>query len=196
MGRPKLGLPVADGTPLLERPAAALRATCARLRVVGRLTEPVTAPAGFAALQDASPRARQQDTPGPDGHGPLAGLVAALEDGDDGWVLLCAGDLPEVDAVLVAALQDEAERDPARACLPEGARGPEPGFSAWPRARAAEVRARFDAGERALHRALPAEALRRWPRTSWQEIGGADALRNLNTPADWHAWSGEALPEA
>ena len=186
MGRPKLSLTLPQGGRLLDRPAAALRATCARLRIVGALPAGLTAPDGYAALADAAPA----------GSGPLAGLLAALEEASEGWVLLCAGDLPEVDAALLARLQDEAERTPELACLPEGPRGPEPALSAWPVHRAAEVRARFEAGERALHRALPDDAMRGWQGPEVDRAAAADAFRNLNTPQDWQAWSGIALPGA
>lgn len=193
MGRSKLGLPIDGGRRLLDLPADALRATCPRLRAVGTPTEPLSLPDGFLPLEDAAPldAANEPDA----SSGPLAGLLAALEDAGSGFVLLCAGDLPGVDAALMAELQRTAEEDPERACMAFGPRGAEPALSAWPSGCSAEIRARFESGQRSLQLALPSERIRAWtpdgPRSSeeWME-------HNLNTPEDWIKWRGTALPGA
>lgn len=178
MGTDKLLLRLPDGARLMERPGAALRAVCGACLQVGGGT--AHALADFTPLADA-----------PQAEGPLAGLLAALYAARTAWVLVLAGDLPAVDAAFLAALQDEAERDPARALLPQSAAGLQPLCAAYPRALAARIAAAAAAGERAVHAALPLEARRAWP---YEEAAAAariaDPFRNINRPSDWEAYLG------
>lgn len=176
MGHDKLLLPV-DGGHLVDRPAAALRATCTELRCAGR----ELSLAGFRALPDAR-----------SGCGPLGGLVAALEDALTPWVLAVAGDLPELTAAFLRQLQDAAETRPGVALVPLGPRGPEPLLAAWPRQAARVMRRRLEDGRLALH-----EALAELPHHLWAPPPAAKIpapWRNLNAPEDWEAFTGRPLP--
>ncbi len=176
MGQDKLLLSVA-GERLVDRPAAALRATCARLCCVGR----ELGLGDFTPLVDARP-----------GCGPLGGLVAALEHAGEGFVLALAGDLPEVDAAFLARLQAEAEKEPASVLIPRCEGRLEPLAAAWPASLAAPLRAELEADRLSLHRCL--EQL---PHRVWQLDGAAKMrapLRNLNAPQDWQAFTGGPLP--
>lgn len=176
MGRDKLLLPL-DGARLIDRPAAALRATCAELSCVGRELDL----AGFRALPDA-----RRDC------GPLGGLVAALEDASTAWILAVAGDLPELTAAFLRQLQEAAEQQSGAALVPLGPHGPEPLLAAWPRAAAVLLRRRLEDRKLALH-----EALAELPHRLWAPPPAAKMpapWRNLNAPEDWEAFTGRPLP--
>ncbi len=176
MGQDKLLLPW-NGERLVDRAAAALRATCPQLYCAGRdLGLP-----GFRHLEDARPDS-----------GPLAGLVAALEAAGVGLVLALAGDLPGVTVEFLQALQREAELTPDRVLLPATRRGIEPLAAAWPAAGAAPLRAALEAGQRSLHRAVRDLPHRLWPLPDSAKMRAA--LRNLNAPEDWRAFTGGDLP--
>lgn len=175
MGQDKLLMRLPDGRRLCERPANALAQVCTHLLQLGRPEEPLHP--GFEPLADAAGCS-----------GPLAGLLAALEAARTPWLLLAAGDMPNLSAELLAELQQEAERDPARALLPEG---PEPLCAAYPTALAPLVRARVQAGERAARAALPPQARRLWPAAAAQAAARlADPFLSLNSRSDWEAYAG------
>ncbi len=178
MGRDKLALPL-DGGRLVDRAADALRATCSVHLCVGRELDLE----GFRFVPDAAPDC-----------GPLAGLVAALEAARTPAVVGLAGDLPGIDAAFVRALQVEAEKTPGSVCIPVSEEGLEPLAAAWPVAVAAELRAALDSGVRALRRAAELVPHRVWelPRTAKMRA----ALRNLNAPPDWEAFTGSPLPSS
>jgi molybdopterin-guanine dinucleotide biosynthesis protein A len=193
MGQDKLVLRCHEqAPPLAGAAAAALRSTCATLFALGRPPADLKFGDDFQMIADAQPA-----NLGGDGRlGPLAGLVAALENAQTDWLLLCAGDLPQMSASLLRALQNEAELAPTQVCFPYSASGPEPAVSAWPTALAPVLRKSFDAGRRSLQRALPPELIRAWPESSWRVFAGdSDVFRNLNTPQEWQAWCGEATVE-
>ncbi|TAH38540.1 MAG: hypothetical protein EYC70_03960 [Planctomycetota bacterium] len=177
MGQDKLLLRLPDGSRLVDRPAAALRSVCGELRIVGRALEGLE---DFAQLADAAGAA-----------GPIAGLLAALESARTPWVLVAAGDMPELHAGLLRALQDEAERDAAVALIPDGPQGLEPLCAAYPAALAAAVRARVQAGASAAVDALAARQRRSWPYEQAQAAARLSApFLSLNSPSDWVAYAG------
>jgi len=86
------------------------------------------------------------------GQGPLAGLEAALQATRADQLIVVAGDLPALSPRALALLV-EASPD-ADAVVPRVAGRAEPLHARYARRTLAEVRARLDAGERALHRML------------------------------------------
>lgn len=155
------------GTPFIVRAAEVLRAGgCDPVVAVGGAVEPLAA-VGLHVVPDRRP-----------GEGPLDGIVRALEVADGSPAVVVACDLPLLSsstvAALLAALDDSAGS--LDVVVAVSARR-EPLCAAWaPGARATLVQA-FDAGERAVHRAL--ELLR------VGEVAVAlDEVRNINTPAD------------
>jgi molybdopterin-guanine dinucleotide biosynthesis protein A len=94
MGEPKT-LVELDGRPLLLHPVEALLGVVDRVAVVCKPDTPLPAlPPGVEVWHEEDP-ARH----------PLVGVVAALERAD-GPVLVCAGDMPALDAATLEALRD------------------------------------------------------------------------------------------
>lgn len=116
----KPSAPVA-GRPLIAWPLAALRGACDRLAVV---CKPDT------RLPELGEGVERWDEPAQPLH-PLTGIVHALER-EDGPVLVCAADMPFVDAAACAALLDAAAREPgARAIVAEAGERLQPVFGVY-----------------------------------------------------------------
>ncbi|KAA3607780.1 MAG: molybdenum cofactor guanylyltransferase [Planctomycetota bacterium] len=185
MGRDKLRLPFEDGRPLVEVPAEALRRCCRPCFAVGRSRTPGWSLSGFEPLDDALPDA-----------GPLAAVVAALEASPNPWVLVLAGDLPQIGEEFLLELQQRAEDQPQRACLPQSRRGLEPLVAAYPKSLAEEFREALEKGERALRRAIPREKLQVWTYEESREGGRLwDPFCNLNTQEDWDRFHHRRKPK-
>jgi molybdopterin-guanine dinucleotide biosynthesis protein A len=178
MGRDKLALPL-DGGRLVDRAADALRVTCCEHLSVGR----DLGLDGFRFVPDALP-----------GCGPLGGLVAALEACPTPGLVALAGDLPGIDAAFVRALQERASLEPGSVWIPRSEDGLQPLAAAWPAAAAAPLRVALESGVRALRRAVELVPHQVWelPRTAKMRA----ALRNLNAPPDWEAFTGSPLPSS
>ncbi len=178
MGTDKLRLVLPDGALLVERAADALRTRCGGgLALVAPADVEPPPLDGFERLHDVAP-----------GEGPLAGLLAALEDESPApWLLVLAGDQPAVDPGFLRAFQRAALEAPDRVLLPlRGRSRVEPLPMAVPKALAPVVRDRYEAGERALRRALPS-ALRR---TFAVAAAHGRPWHDLDTPDEWRAWTG------
>ena len=94
MGEPKTLLEV-DGRPLLLHPVDALRAVLEDVVVVCKPATPLPdLPDGVAVWHEDDPRQH-----------PLVGVIAALERAP-GPIVVCAGDMPGLDAATVRALRD------------------------------------------------------------------------------------------
>lgn len=186
-GRPK-GLESVGGTRIVDRVAAALRASSDTLLLVAN------DPAASAWLPGVRvmPDARRGD-------GALGGVHAALtHSGTD--ILLVAWDMPFVPSALLRALRERGERLAVDAVLPESAgsgRGVEP-LCAWYSARCLPaVTAALDAGDRrviAFHDAV------RVARLGHDEVAGfGDPSRlfsNVNTPGDLEVLEGMVRADA
>jgi molybdopterin-guanine dinucleotide biosynthesis protein A len=106
------------------------------------------------------------------GEGPLGGILTALSHGSPAVVLAC--DLPNITAATITTLVDAVDGHDAAIAYSDRA---EPLCAVWSPSAAALLGARFDAGERALHRAIDGLDI------AWV-TGGRAELRNVNTPAD------------
>ena len=166
MGRDKAAEPALGGAPSLERALAALRAAAPEVAVLGRPFGP--AQDGVRYIPDLSP-----------GEGPAVAL-AALSDRQPGRPLLtCPVDAPRLTA---AALRWLGAVGPAGGVLHlEGE--PQPVFALWTPAALGRLRARVQAGDRALWRAQVAAGL---PRVDPPAALGP-AFAQANTPAAWAA---------
>ncbi len=103
-----------EGKPLVARVAEAVRAAAGRVTIVGSPEK--YGHLGLRVIAD----------PVAD-FGPLAGLLAALEDSDSPWNLVTACDLPYLDARFLTFLFDEARAAGADVLLPVDSEGnPEP----------------------------------------------------------------------
>lgn len=115
MGVDKTLLPV-DGEPLLARVVEAVGEVCAHTMVVTNRPEALeraALPRGVPVVADEVAH-----------RGPLGGLVTALKNAPDDWVLAVAADMPWLQPALVRALWDA--RGTARAVVPLTDKGPEP----------------------------------------------------------------------
>ncbi|HEY0520095.1 MAG TPA: molybdenum cofactor guanylyltransferase [Ilumatobacteraceae bacterium] len=108
------------------------------------------------------------------GEGPLGGILTAAELGSP--VLVVACDLPRLRADTIRSLV-EALGDHDAAIAHTGK--PEPLCGVWSSRGAALLRTQFDAGERAVHRALEHCDV------AWVAADPGQ-LRNVNSPADLH----------
>jgi molybdopterin-guanine dinucleotide biosynthesis protein A len=160
------------GRPIAERQLGVLRAVFPRVLVIANDPEP-WAPFGVEVVPDRVA-----------GAGPMGGIQAALAAADDGDAVVCVGgDLPFLEAGLLAALRDRAPE--AAALVPRTAIGAEPLCARYGRGLLSALDARLQAGQLALHTMLE-EAAAAW-------IEGADlaaldpdgrSFFNINTPDD------------
>ncbi|MFL1463345.1 molybdenum cofactor guanylyltransferase MobA [Roseococcus sp. DSY-14] len=116
----------------------------------------------------------------PDHPGPLAGILAAMENSPCEWVVTVPGDGPFLPADLVARLH--AARDEAGTPLACAASGgwAHPPIALWPRALAGALRAAVQRGERKIDRwtATLGCAQAPWP------VQPLDPFFNANTPEE------------
>ncbi len=166
MGRAKALLPV-DGVPMAERVARAMvTAGCDPVVLAGG--DPVElAPLGRRVVPDAPPG----------GHGPVAGVRAALTElaRVAEAVVVAPCDVPDLSAAVLGALLDAF-----RSARPEVAVAfttrLEPAIAVWSTSCRHRVAAAFDSGTRALHEVLAGLDV--------VEVAVAGPLVNVNTPAD------------
>ena len=112
------------------------------------------------------------------GEGPLGGIVSALAEAPDSWVLTTPADTPFLPPNLVEALAPACRREGASVATAAGRR--QNLTMLFDQARAESLRAFFESGERAVHRWLDANAV---PTVEFPASG----FLNVNTPADLDA---------
>jgi molybdopterin-guanine dinucleotide biosynthesis protein A len=115
--------------------------------------------------------------------GPLAGLIAGLDAATAPLVTAVAVDMPYASAPVLRLLVDAWDGEDAVA--PRTERGLEPLHAVYASSAAAKLRSTFDAGERAIHRALVELQVREIGPEEWfvADPTGRFAL-NLNRPQD------------
>lgn len=160
MGRPKSLLEVA-GVAMAQRVAAAMwRAGCMPVVAVG----PHELSAGLDHVEDLHP-----------GEGPLGGILSALGAANGAAALVTACDLPWIDAASLAMLIEVAGR--GEDVVVARSSRLEPLCALWQPAASAKLQVVFDAGERAVHRALLTLDV--------AEVALPDSvLTNVNAPED------------
>ena len=129
-----------DGRPLIGRVADAVGEVCAHTLVVTNRPESlegIDLSPDTTVLTDEVPY-----------QGPLGGLVTALKEAPDDWVLAVAADMPYVSSAVVHALWDA--RDGADAVLPVTPDGPEPLLALYSRACLPAARKVLSTGRRRL----------------------------------------------
>lgn len=181
-----------DGVPMAERVARALLVGgCVRVVLIGGDAEALT-PLGRPVVPDRHP-----------GEGPLGGILTALallseaapgsapgpavESAPDertaiagpgaGSVFVAACDLATLTGSAVRSLRATATARPEVDVVVARSARPEPALSIWRGSAAPEVQQLYDAGERALYRAI------RSLRVAEVAVDAA-AVRNVNTPDD------------
>ena len=106
------------------------------------------------------------------GDGPLGGIITALAVHAPAAVMAC--DLPGLTATTVTSLLDALGDHDAAIAFSDRA---EPLCAVWSERSAPVLRARFQAGERAMHRAIDGLDI------AWVTVAATD-LHNINTPGD------------
>jgi molybdopterin-guanine dinucleotide biosynthesis protein A len=158
------------GRPMLDHVVARLAPQCAALALNANGDAARFAAWGLPVWPD----------PLPDHPGPLAGILAALENATLPWVVTMPGDTPFLPLDLVARLH--AAREAAGAAIACAASGGQahPPVALWPRALAADLRAALLDGERKIDRwtARHGVALADWPAAPF------DPFFNANTPEE------------
>lgn len=164
-----------DGEPLLVRVVDAVSAVCAHTVVVTNRREQIAdagLPADTHVLIDEVPY-----------QGPLGGLVTALKDAPDDWVLAVAADIPWLEPDVIRALW--AARDDAQVVVPVTEKGLEPLLALYHRDCLPAARRVLASGRRRLVAMFPELRVVELPLES---LRAADpslrSLINVNTPED------------
>lgn len=157
------------GVPMADRVAAALAAAgCAPVVLVGGDAAALAA-LGRPLVADESP-----------GAGPAGGILTALRALDADLVVVAACDLPLLDAATVAALVDPLRTDAgvaAAVAVVAGDDRPQRSLTCWRRSAADALRVAWAQGGRGIGALLAAV-----PHVEVEVA--ADAVRNVNTPAE------------
>ncbi|MDY0087907.1 MAG: molybdenum cofactor guanylyltransferase, partial [Coriobacteriia bacterium] len=174
MGVDKTLLPV-EGRPLITHVIDAVREVCEHTLIVTNRPESlqrVELAEGITILTDEVPY-----------QGPLGGLVTALKEAPDDWVLAVAADMPYLSSAVVHALWEA--RGTADAVLPVTPEGPEPLLALYSRACLPAARKVLATGRRRLVAVLADLDVVEVPVSS---LRSADpelrSFRNINTPEE------------
>ena len=116
------------------------------------------------------------------GQGPLGGILTALAHTASEWNLVAACDMPDLSAVFLSALLDEAAAADADVFIPRGPSGlPEPLCAVYHRRARQVLSAAFAGGIRKVTAAFDGLRVASWPVSD-------EFLQNVNTPEDWAAY--------
>jgi molybdenum cofactor guanylyltransferase len=160
MGLDKATIQLA-GVAMARRIADTLEAAgCSRVVAIG---------GEMASLRDLGLEYVDDEFPG---EGPLGGVLTALAVAAPAVVVAC--DLPSLRSATVASLVAALDGHDAAVAFSDRA---EPLCAVWSGPCAAVLRGRFDAGERAMHRAIDGLDI------AWVTVPATD-LHNVNTPDD------------
>jgi FdhD protein len=164
-----------DGETLLARVVDAVSAVCAHTVVVTNRAEQIAEaglPANTEVLLDEVPF-----------QGPLGGLVTALKDAPDDWVLAVAADIPWLEPDVIRALWDA--RDGAQVVVPVTEKGIEPLLALYHRDCLPSARRVLESGRRRLVAMFPDLTVVELPLESLRAADpGLRSLVNVNTPED------------
>ncbi len=121
--------------------------------------------------------------------GPLAGLVAALEDSASEWNLIVACDMPALHSDFLVFLFRQAETSDADIVLPISRDGiPEPLCAVYSRRARDTLRRAFDGGTRKITHAFGGLRVHRLGPANYAHLDpDGRLLTNLNTLEDWEA---------
>jgi molybdopterin-guanine dinucleotide biosynthesis protein A len=173
-GRDKLAEPV-HGKPLLSHAIESVRPWATEVLVVVAPAAAPTLPPDVREIRD--PVAFE---------GPLAGLLAGLQAAREGTVLVTAGDMPDLEPAIVAALLEALTAPEAEAAVLEEAGRARPLPMALLRDPARDAAQRLiEGGERRLRALLEVVATTVIPETAWRGLDpNGRSLRDIDTPAD------------
>jgi len=162
-----------DGEPLVRRVAETVAQVCEHVIVVTNRPEAM-ADAGLpASVRILSDEVAYQ--------GPIGGLITALAEAEDDWVLAVAADMPWLKPAVVRALWDA--RDGAQVVLPVSEKGPEPLLALYHKSCLDEARRVLASGRRRLVAMLPAVKSVAVPLDDLRAVDPElRSLVNVNTP--------------
>ena len=120
------------------------------------------------------------------GFGPLAGLLAVLEDSSSSWNLVIACDMPHLTREFLTFLLGEAHGSTADALLPIGPNGlPEPLCAVYSSRARATIRRAVDSGIHKMTRGFEGLTIREIHPQEYQRFNQDGKLfTNLNVPQD------------
>jgi molybdopterin-guanine dinucleotide biosynthesis protein A len=131
-----------EGKPLVARVAEAVRSAAGRVTIVGENKK--YGHLGLRVIPDPV-----------ENFGPLAGLLAALEDSESPWNLVTACDMPYLDARFLSFLFEEAQAAVADILLPVDSEGnPEPLCAVYSLEARSTIRRRVEQGVHKITRAF------------------------------------------
>ncbi len=164
-----------DGESLVARVADIAAQVCAHVMVVTNRPEAIAEaglPANVAVFADEVAY-----------QGPLGGLVTALTQSEDEWVLALAADMPWLEPSVIRALWDA--RDGAQAVLPTSEKGPEPLLALYHTSCLPEARRVLESGRRRLVAILPKVKTVEVSLDTLRRVDpGLRSLVNVNTPEE------------
>lgn len=184
MGIDKTLLPV-DGEALVTRVAEAAALVCERVVVVTNRPETL----GGAGLPPGVPVLVDEVAY----QGPLGGLVTALKNAEDDWVLALPADMPWLCPEVVRALWEV--RDGAKVVVPVSAKGPEPLLALYHRDCLSVAWRVLESGRRRLVAMFPELSVVELPVEDLRAVDpDLRSLVNVNTPEEL-AEARESVPE-
>lgn len=178
-----------EGRPLALRLAGFVEQAAAPVKLVGPPER--YSHLGLPVIPDTLiPEMPISDIPISDAHpavGPLAGILAALEDSTHSWNLVLACDMPLVAPELLNLLFTRAEQSSDDVWLPVSPAGlDEPLCAVYSKRAAPAIRRQIVAGTRKVTRALDGLAVRRLLPAEYAHIDPAGkSFTNVNTQDDW-----------
>lgn len=185
MGVDKTLLPF-DGEPLVARVAAIAGQVCSSVMVITNrpdALEDVGLAPGVRVLADEVAY-----------QGPLGGLITALGNAGEEWVLALAADMPWLEPQVIRALWDA--RDGAQVVLPTSEKGPEPLLALYHVSCLPEARRVLESGRRRLVAILPKVKTVEVSLDTLRRVDpGLKSLVNVNTPEELLEVRDEAVAE-
>jgi len=180
-----------DGEPLVRRVAETAALICHHVVVVTNRPDTIRQAGLPAPVQVLTDEVAYQ--------GPLGGLVTALAQSTDEWVLALAADMPWLEPSVIRALWEA--RDGAQIVVPVGEKGPEPLLALYHTSCLPEARRVLASGRRRLMALVPAVKTVEVPLEMFREVDpGLKSIVNINTPDELlesrDLSSGESKPPA
>lgn len=162
-----------DGKPMVVHVADRVRSVCDSVTLVGPAE--TYGSLGLRVIEDSVAD-----------FGPVAGILAALEDSSARWSLIVACDMPSVRTDFLDLLVQRAESSSVDVVMPLDGEGREQPLCAVYSKRVEErVRRAVAAGISKVRRALEGSAIAYLPRSEYAELDpNGDMLLNVNRPED------------
>lgn len=164
-----------DGEPLVRRVAETVGSVCEHVVVVTNRPEVMESAGLPPSVRVLTDEVAYQ--------GPLGGLVTALAEAEDEWVLAVAADMPWLAPSVIRTLWDA--RDGAQMVLPVSEKGPEPLLALYHVSCLPEARRILASGRRRLIAIAPSVKTVEVPLDAFKGVDpGLRSIVNVNTPEE------------